>query len=342
MKKALITGVAGQDGSYLAELLLPAGYEVFGLAKEDSDTRHVPEGVTLLRGDLTDDATLQRIVEVSEPDEVYNLASITDLKTAYTFPERTRDILYTSVAKLLDECMKANPSVRFLQASSSEIFLPSEKPLDEAASRAWETNNPYARAKMEADRDSIEQLRQKTGVFACSAFLFSHESPRRSPKAALRKITSTLVRIKAGLEPTLQIGNVEMLRDWGFAGDYARAMHAMLQHGTPEDFVIASGELHSVKEAINLAAGFLDTELTWDGAGIETVAYDRNGKKIVETAAEFYKDLEPLPKVGNASKAEKILGWKPSVPFSLLIEMMIAAELEGLKEKQEPHRVGLG
>ena len=333
MKKALITGIAGQDGSYLAELLLPAGYEVFGLAKDSSYLGYVPEGVTLLRGDLTEPDTVKRLVQTAQPDEVYNLASITDLKTAYTFPELTRDVIYTSVGVLLEECLKMNPSVRFLQASSSEIFLPANHPLDENAERAWQTDNPYAQAKMQADRDFIEKPRKESGAFTCSAFLFNHESPRRSDKRALRKITSTLAKIHAGLSSTLTIGNVEMVRDWGFAGDYARAMHLMLQQETADDFVIASGELHSVKDAINLAAGFLDMELTWDGTGVETIAYDRTGKKIVETSAEFYKELEPLPKVGNAAKAEKILGWKPSVHFSSLIEMMVAAEAEGRKER---------
>lgn len=328
MKKALITGIAGQDGSYLAELLLPAGYEVFGLAKDSSSLEYLPEGVTLLRGDVTDADTVKRLVQTAQPDEVYNLASITDLKTAYGYPELTREVIYTSVGVLLDECLKANPAVRFLQASSSEIFLPSNNPLDENAPRAWQTDNPYAQAKMQADRDFIEKPRKEKNTFACSAFLFNHESPRRSDKRALRKITSTLAKIHAGKASTLSIGNVEMVRDWGFAGDYARAMHSMLQQATPEDFVIASGELHSVKNAINLAASFLDIELTWDGVGVETVAYDRTGKKIVETSPEFYKDLEPLPKVGNAGKAEKILGWKPSVSFSSLIEMMVAAEGE--------------
>lgn len=331
MKKALITGVAGQDGSYLADLLLPMGYAVFGLAKESSDDKHVPEGVTLLRGDLTDTDTVKHLVQTAQPDEVYNLASVTDLKTAYSYPELTHDIIYSSVGVLLDECLKANPSVRFLQASSSEIFLPANHPLDENAARDWETDNPYAQAKMQADRDFIEAPRKEKNAFTCSAFLFNHESPRRSEKRALRKITSTLAKIHAGKASTLSIGNVDMVRDWGFAGDYVRAMHAMLQQDTPQDFVIASGERHTVKEAIALTAQYLGMELTWEGTGLETKAFDQSGKKVVETVAEFYKELEPMPKVGNIAKAETILGWKPSVRFESLIEMMVAAEQEQLR-----------
>ncbi len=296
-RRALITGRKGQDGSYLADLLEAEGMEVIGL--------DLPEA------DLGDAEAVRRIVTETKPDEVYNFGGITDLKTAYADPERTRRINYAAVGVLLDAALAANPSVRFLQASSSEIFVPSAEPLDESSPRDWQSTNPYARAKMEADRDFVQAAREK-GAFACSAILFNHESPRRSERSALRKICRTLVRMKLGQADVLPIGNVDMSRDWGYAGDYVAAMRAMLRMEKPQDLVIATGELHTVREAIDIAAREL---------GIEP---------RLEVMPELFRPAEAHPKVGNAAKARQVLQWAPTIGFEALIRNMVRADLAAL------------
>ena len=328
MKKALITGIAGQDGSYLAELLLQKGYQVFGLIRKGADVKYVPDQVQIIVGDLIDVDSIKAAVAESRPDEVYNLAAVTYLKQAYEFPEMTWKVNYEAVGVLLEECLNINPRVRFLQASSSEIFFPSKTFLNEESSRDWQTENPYAKAKMYADRDFIIKYRTEKKVFACSAIMFNHESPRRPEKNVLRKICRTLAQIKVGQAPCLSIGNVEMRRDWGFAGDDVLAMWKMLQYDTPEDFVIATGELHTVQQAIDITAHALDIKLTWQGTGVNIHACDPQGKKIVETVAEFYKPNEAYPKVGDARRVKSAMDWKPKVDFHSLIEMMVQAELD--------------
>ncbi len=326
MSKALITGASGQDGHYVAEKLLARGYEVFGLVRGDGGSSHTHSGVRIVQGDLEDHDSLRAAVESVRPDEVYNLAGVSDLKTAYEFPEKTQKINYQSVGVLLNEVLKVNPRARFLQASSSEIFLPSPHPLDETSPRDWDTENPYAKAKMMADRDYIETARD-LGVFACSAFLFTHTSPRSSEKAVSRKITQTLSRIKHGREQCLRIGNVEEKRDWGFAGDYAEAMVRMLAHDTPEDFVIATGKLHSIRDVIDITCGILDIRLEWQGESLDLCGIDGSGRTIVRIDPAFYKPAARYPKFGNIEKARKIIAWEPKVDFGTLIEMMVRSDL---------------
>ena len=328
MKRALITGIAGQDGSYMAELLLVGDYHVFGLVQPSSDERYIPEGAKIVYGDLTDVQSIKTLITESMPDEVYNFAGITDLKTAFADPVRTMKINYESVETLIEETMQANSKARFLQASSSEIFLPSPNPLAEDSPRDWETENPYARAKMMADRDFVALARERGGRFACSAILFNHESPRRPEASVLRKITSTLAAIARGKEERLRIGNVTMKRDWGFAPDYVRAMHAMLQREEPEDFIIATGQLHSVQETIVAAAGVLGITLTWRGEGMGICAYDDTGKRVVEVDPAFYKAAEPFPKVGDVHKAAQTIGWEPETSFDSLIQILVDSQTE--------------
>ena len=327
-KTALITGVNGQDGYYLAELLLKKGYKVFGLVKNKNDNfGHVSKGVVVLYGDLGNIGSLKSIVSRSNPDEVYNLAGISDLKTAFQFPRETMKINFKAVCRFLDECLKTNPKVRFLQASSSEIFKQSSKLLNEKSIRNWQTDNPYARAKMEADK-YIENVRKNKNAFVCSAILFNHESPRRSVKFVTRKITLTLVKIKLGLAECLELGNLESKRDWGFAGDYVEAMWKMLQSGKPEDFVIATGEAHSIKEFINVACDVLSIKISWRGKGIKTGGVDKNGRVIVKINPDFYRPTERYNKVGDTTKAKKILKWKPKTSFRQLVKMMVREDLK--------------
>ncbi len=325
MKKTLITGVGGQDGRYLAELLLANGYRVFGLVQKGTDVSQISDSVEMLYGDLEDHDSLRKIVETTVPDEVYNLAGVSDLKTAYAHPEMTMNVNYRSVEVLLEATLKANPRARFLQASSSEIFLPSPRPLDETSPRDWDTENPYAKAKMMADRDHIEVARAH-GAFACSAFLFTHTSPRSSEKAVSRKITQTLSRIKRGREQCLRIGNVDTKRDWGFAGDYVEAMWRMLQQDVPEDLIIATGRTHSVKDFVNIATQFLYMNLVWHGSGVDTYAVDKDGRKVVVVDPEFYKESDSYFKVGNTQKAKRAIGWEPKVDFTQLVEMMVRSD----------------
>ena len=259
MKKALITGISGQDGSYLAELLISKGYSVFGLARAGSDVVNVPKAVQIMCGDMAEESSLRKAVQESRADEVYNVGGVTDLKTAFGNPELTMKINYDAVGILLDESVKVNPHVKFLQASSSEVFISRAEPLDENSPRDWQTKNPYAKAKMMADRDFVEMARN-SGVFACSAILFNHESPRRL-KSVMTKIVTTLVNIKKETEKCLMVGNIDMQRDWGFAGDYVDAMWRMLQTQNPCDLVIATGKAHSVKEVIDISAGILGMTL---------------------------------------------------------------------------------
>lgn len=326
MRRALVTGVAGQDGSYLAELLVSKGYEVFGMVRDGSDRRQVPEEVRCLRGDLGDHGSIRSIVSEARPDEVYNLGGVTDLKSAWADPAATLRINCDSVAVLLDACAQINPQVRFLQASSSEVFLPSAAPLNECSPRDENTGNPYAAAKLRVDRDVIAGYRRNRNGFACSAFLFNHDSPRRSEKSALRKITQTLARIQHGQAAPLVMGNPGLFRDWGYAGEYVEAMWKMLQIDRPEDLVIATGVLSQVKDAVDIAADVLGISLSWHGKGVDAFACDQSGRRIVTISPDLYKAAEPLPKLGDNSKAARLIAWRPVTGFRSLVEMMAMAD----------------
>lgn len=335
MKRALVTGVAGQDGTYLAELLVGKGYEVLGMVRGSSDLARVPREVKCIRGDLADHHSIRAIVSVARPDEVYHLGGVTDLKTAFSDPAATQQINYDSVGVLLDACVRINPDVRFLQASSSEIFLPSPAPLNESSPRDWGTTNPYAAAKMLADRDFISEYRSTKATFACSAYLFNHDSPRRSEKSALRKITRTLAAIRHGLAKSLVIGNVELFRDWGYAREYVEAMWRMLQIDSPDDLVIASGVLSQVKDAVNIAAEFHGIELSWHGAGVDAFACDQSGRRIVTVAPDLYQPAEALPKFGDGGKAARVIGWRPVTDFRALVDMMAREDHQDLLRRPE-------
>lgn len=326
MKRALITGVAGQDGSYLAALLTGKGYEVFGTVRNDANPRHVPGEVRCMFCDLADHQSIRAVVSKARPDEVYNLAGVTDLKSAYENPAATMQVNCVSVGVLLDACIRINPEVRFLQASSSEIFLESPLSLNESSPRDWGTRNPYAAAKLHADRDIISKYRDEKSAFACSAFLFNHESSRRSEKSALRKIARTLARIRRGLATTLVMGNPDVYRDWGYAGEYVEAMWKMLQLDSPHDLVIASGVLSQVRDAVHIAAEVLGISLSWHGAGVEAFASDQLGNRIVTISPHLFMPAEHFPKRGDNSKAARVIGWRPMTDFRSLVRMMATAD----------------
>ncbi|MBK8178958.1 MAG: GDP-mannose 4,6-dehydratase [Planctomycetes bacterium] len=316
-KRALITGVSGQDGSYLAELLLSQGYQVFGLVRRSSNERleriaHLADSLVLVRGDLLDHTSLVRAMEEARPDEVYNLAAQSFVPTSWQEPVLTAEFTALGATRLLEALRQVAPRARFYQASSSEIFGKVRVSPQDERTPFW-PRSPYGVAKLYAHWITVN-YRESYGLFACCGILFNHESPRRGVEFVTRKITREAARIRLGLARELRLGNLEARRDWGFAGDYVRAMWLMLQQPSPEDYVIATGEMHSVREVCEVA--FDELGLDWR----EHVVHDA---KLVRPA-----EVDLL--VGDASKARRDLGWKPEVGFQQLIRDMVRADLRDL------------
>jgi GDPmannose 4,6-dehydratase len=326
MKRALITGVTGQDGSYLAELLLEKGYEVYGMVRRSSSFNterldriyqdpHVPDyKLRLVYGDLDDASSLNRVLRSVKPDEIYNLGAQSHVRVSFDVPEYTASTVGLGTLRLLESIRESGveKSVRFYQASSSEMFGGAKPPQSE--STPFEPRSPYACAKVFAHQ-LAQNYREAYGMFICCGILFNHESPRRGIPFVTRKITRTAARIKHGLEKKLYLGNLDAKRDWGFAGDYVEAMWMMLQHTTPDDYVVATGESHSVRECLDISFGALD--LDW--------------KKYVEIDPRYFRPTEVDHLHGDPSKAKRVLGWKPKVTFKGLIEMMVRADEEDVR-----------
>ncbi len=316
MKKALITGITGQDGSYLAELLIEKSYKVFGLQRRSSTITtervdHLLEkGVTLLSGDLIDENSLIRALEAALPDEVYNLGAQSFVPTSWDQPLLTGEITALGVTRLLEAIRIVNPRIKFYQASSSEMFgKVVESPQTEKT--PFYPRSPYGVAKVYGHWITIN-YRESYGIFTVSGILFNHESPRRGLEFVTRKVSRGVAMIKAGLQNELRMGNLEAKRDWGFAGDYVRAMWMMLQRDKPDDYVIATGETHSVGEMC---------EIAFARAGLDY-------QKYVVQDRQFFRPAEVHILTGDATKARKNLGWKPEVSFKGLIEMMVDADIE--------------
>ena len=316
MKKALITGITGQDGSYLAELLIEKGYKVFGLQRRSSTitTERVDhlleEGVTLLSGDLIDENSLIRALEAAAPDEVYNLGAQSFVPTSWDQPLLTGEVTALGVTRLLEAIRIVNPRIKFYQASSSEMFgNVVESPQTEKT--PFYPRSPYAVAKVYGHWIAVN-YRESYGMFTVSGILFNHESPRRGLEFVTRKVSHGAAMIKAGLKKELRLGNLDAKRDWGFAGDYVRAMWQMLQHDKPDDYVVATGETHSVREMC---------EIAFSRAGLDY-------QKYVVQDSQFFRPAEVHTLTGDAAKARKNLGWKPGVGFRALIEMMVDADRE--------------
>jgi GDPmannose 4,6-dehydratase len=312
--RALITGVTGQDGSYLTELLLEKGYEVYGIVRNIARTAR--EGADVFGGrinyieaDLTDQISLDRAIEQVKPGEVYNLAGQTFVPVSWTQPLLTMDVTGMGALRMLEAIRRHAPQARFLQVSSSEIFGKPEDAQQTETTRL-RPRNPYGAAKMFAHHITIN-YRESYGMFACSCIAFNHESPRRAPEFITRKVSRQVARIKLGLADKIKVGNIEGRRDWGFAGDYVRAMWLMLQQSTPDDFVIATGVTHSVKELLEIA--FAHVGLDW--------------QKHVEIDPVLLRPAEDDLLTGDAGKANKILGWKPTVTFDQMVRMMVDSDL---------------
>jgi GDPmannose 4,6-dehydratase len=319
-KTAFITGITGQDGSYLAELLLGKGYEVHGLVRRASSfntarIEHVykdpHEGgkLHLHFGDLTDGSSLMALLERIRPDEVYNLGAQSHVRVSFDQPEFTADVVALGTLRLLEAVRRLDPSPRFYQASSSEMFGSASPPQSEQT--PFEPRSPYACAKVFAHYQTIN-YREAYGLHASSGILFNHESPRRGQTFVTRKITRALSRIKLGLQKTLYLGNLESRRDWGFAGDYVRAMWLMLQQEEPDDYVIATGETRSVRQFLEAAAGVLD--LDWE--------------RHIEIDPRYFRPTEVDCLLGDPSKATEKLGWRAEVSFDELVKRMVEHDLD--------------
>ena len=317
-KSALITGITGQDGSYLAELLLDKGYDVYGLVRRLSTpntTRieNIADKIILLEGDLTDQSSLNVAVQTAQPDEVYNLAAQSFFATSWNQPVLTGDVTGLGTTRILEAIRQFSPSARMYQASSSEMFGKADAPQSE--NTPFHPRSPYAVAKVYAYYATVN-YRESYGMFCCNGILFNHESPRRGIEFVTRKITDGVARIYHGLSKELRLGNLDAKRDWGFAGDYVKAMQLILQQEEPDDFVIATGESHSVREFVELA--FAEAGLKWE--------------QFVTQDERFMRPADVPDLRGDITKAKRLLGWEPEVKFDKLVRMMVKSDLEKYKK----------
>ncbi len=335
MKRALITGITGQDGSYLAELLLREGYEVHGLIRRSSsfntqridhvyqDPQTPSRNLFLHYGDLSDGSALARLIARIGPDEIYNLAAQSHVKVSFEVPEYTGDIDGLGVTRLLEAIREAGiaQEVRFYQASSSELYgKVVETPQKETT--PFYPRSPYAAAKAYAFY-VVRNYREAYGLFAVNGILFNHESPRRGETFVTRKVTRAAARIAEGLQQCLYLGNLDARRDWGYAGDYVQAMHLMLGQPAPQDYVVATGESHSVREMCELAFGHAGIRLAWKGEAEKEHAVSADGRTLVAVDPRYFRPTEVDFLLGDASKARRELGWKPTVTFQELVQMMV-------------------
>jgi GDPmannose 4,6-dehydratase len=315
MPTALITGITGQDGSYLAELLLAQGYKVIGMVRRTSTInfdriRHFQEEVEIVQGDLLDQMSLISILQEHRPSEVYNLAAQSFVPTSFTQPVLTGEFTALGVTRVLDAIRIVDPSIRFYQASSSEMFGKVQE-VPQRETTPLYPRSPYGVAKVYGHWITIN-YRESYDIFACSGILFNHESPRRGLEFVTHKITNAVARIKLGLESELRLGNLDARRDWGYAPDYVRAMWLMLQQDNPDDYVVATGETHSVQEFVEEAFSFVDMD--W--------------REFVVQDPKFYRPAEVDLLVGDPSKAGAKLGWEPTVSFRELVRLMVQADLD--------------
>jgi GDPmannose 4,6-dehydratase len=345
MKKALITGVNGQDGSYLTEFLLEKGYAVHGIVRRTSSfsreridplqgrTSHGDGEFVLHYGDMSDEKNLRKLIEKVRPDEIYNLASQSHVGISFDMPEYSTDVNALGTLRLLEAMQDYAPEARFYQASTSELFGRADE-VPQCEDTRMRPNSPYAVAKLYAYWMTVN-YRETGGMFACNGILFNHESPRRGENFVTRKVTRTVSRIAAGQEDCLYIGNMDARRDWGYAPDFVRAMWLMLQQDRAEDYVIATGELHSVRELIERAFGYAGIRIEWSGEGPEEKGRDADsGKVLVQVNPKYYRPVDIDVVLGDASKAREKLGWIPEVKFDRLVEIMMEADMAAASKQK--------
>jgi GDPmannose 4,6-dehydratase len=337
-KRALITGITGQDGSYLAELLLSRGYEVWGMVRRSSSINtwridHMYEPpweeerrLTLVYGDLNDASSLNRILRTVRPHEIYNLGAQSHVKVSFEIPEYTVEVTGVGTVRLLEAMREIDLDARFYQASSSELYGKAVETPQNEQTRFY-PRSPYAAAKAYAF-SITRNYREAYGIFAVNGILFNHESPRRGETFVTRKITMAVARIKAGLQKRLYLGNLDAERDWGFAGDYVEAMWMMLQADQPDDYVVATGENHTVREFCEQAFAHIGIPLSWQGRDLDEQGIDPGGRVLVAVDPRYFRPSEVESLLGDASKARTQLGWKPETDFQDLVRMMVDADME--------------
>ncbi len=342
MKKALITGITGQDGSYLAELLLEKGYEVHGMIRRAStfNTERIDHlyqdphvnGVRLFLhyGDLSDGGNISRLISTIRPDEVYHLGAQSHVRVSFDVPEYTGDIDALGTVRILNAIKDSGARAKFYQASSSEMFgKVLEVPQTEET--PFYPRSPYACAKVYGYWIT-KNYRESYGMFASNGILFNHESPRRGETFVTRKVTRGLARIVSGLDETLYLGNIDAKRDWGYAKDYVEGMWKMLQNDSPDDYVLATGETHTVREFIEISADLLGIDLVWEGSGENEMGKDAKTRKtIIRIDPKYFRPAEVDLLLGDPSKAKRVLGWEPKTKFRELVKLMTEADLEQAK-----------
>lgn len=338
MKRALITGITGQDGSYLAELLLEKGYKVYGLMRRKSvvdygNADHIKDKIEFIYADMTDLISLINAMQTSQADEVYNLAAQSFVATSWEQPLATAQIDALGVTNLLEAIRTVKPSARFYQASTSEMFgLVQEVPQKETT--PFYPRSPYGVAKLYGHWIT-KNYRESYNLFACSGILFNHESERRGKEFVTRKITDGVARIKLGLQDHIELGNMDSKRDWGHSKDYVRAMWLMLQQDKPDDYVIATNETRTVREFVEKAFACAGIEVKWEGTGVDEIGIDQTtGKTIVKVNPKFFRPAEVDLLIGNPQKAESALGWKREISFAELVERMVKNDLELVQKER--------
>ena len=332
MKHALITGSTGQDGSYLAELLLDKGYEVYGLMRRKSvvdygNVDHIKDKIHFIYADMTDQTSLIHAMTISQADEVYNLAAQSFVATSWEQPLATAEIDAIGVTNMLEAIRVVKPEAHFYQASTSEMFGLVQA-IPQCETTPFYPRSPYGVAKLYGHWIT-KNYRESYNLFACSGILFNHESERRGKEFVTRKITNAVARIKQGVQDCVELGNLDSKRDWGHSKDYVHAMWLMLQQDTPDDYVIATNETRTVREFVDTAFACAGIEIEWSGEGVNETGTDKaTGKVVVKVNPEFFRPAEVDILLGDPSKAENTLGWKREIPFQELVSRMVKNDME--------------
>ena len=338
MKHALITGVTGQDGSYLAELLLEKGYEVYGIMRRKSvvdygNVEHIKDKIHFIYADMTDIVSLINAMRISQADEVYNLAAQSFVGTSWEQPVATADIDAIGVTNMLEAIRTVKPEAHFYQASTSEMFGKVQE-MPQTEKTPFYPRSPYGVAKVYGHWIT-KNYRESYNMFACSGILFNHESERRGLEFVTRKITNAVARIKLGLQDHVELGSLDAKRDWGHSKDYVRAMWLMLQQEQPDDYVIATNETRTVREFVETAFHHVGIEVEWHGSGVDEIGIDKaNGKTVVSVNPKFFRPAEVEVLLGNPAKAEAALGWEREISFAELVNHMVENDLK-LAEKEK-------
>lgn len=337
MKKALITGITGQDGSYLAELLLEKGYKVYGIMRRKSkvdygNIEHLIDKVELIYADMTDMVSLINAIKVSDPDEIYNLAAQSFVGTSWEQPISTADIDGMGVLNILEAIKIVKPSARFYQASTSEMYGKVQA-IPQNEETPFYPRSPYGVAKLYGHWIT-RNYKESYDMYACSGILFNHESERRGLEFVTRKITDAAVRIKLGVQNDLELGNIDAKRDWGHSKDYVKAMWLMLQQDVADDYVIATGETHKVREFVELSFKHAGIDIVWSGQGVNEIGKDKvTGKVVVKINPKFYRPAEVELLLGDPTKAKENLNWKIEISFSELVKRMVQSDLKKVEEE---------